>query len=168
MPNWALLLVRLALSSAGCALFTWIGWKLGRLPWALVAFVFSTPLFGVAVARPLVELAHEGLSWLWRQPLDAWSGRYYEFNGVHVRVLEDAGRLWFCADDVVMACELRVVAAALPGLRRVEGLSCLSLEAFEALHGTHPDHELGRFLLWARREVVTPWERKRSGALVPR
>ena len=28
--------------------------------------------------------------------------------------------------------------------------------------------ESQRFILWARREVQAPWERKRSGALVPR
>jgi hypothetical protein len=168
MPNWAFLLVRLFFGAAGSALMTWIGWKLGQRPWALVAFVFSTPLIGVAIARPLVEFIHDGFGWLSRQPLDAWNGRYYAFNNVHVRVLEDGGRLWFCARDVVAACEVSAAADALPGLRRIGRLQCMSVEGIESLHAVHGGPELGRFVLWCRREVLAPWERKRSGALVPR
>ncbi|HEX3097571.1 MAG TPA: hypothetical protein VHQ02_07635 [Usitatibacter sp.] len=168
MPNWALLLVRLALGVSGSALMTWAGWKLGQTEWALIAFVFSTPLIGIAIARPLVEVAHDGLGWLAGQPLGAWHGRYYAFDGVHIRVLEDSGELWFCAKDILAACGLKLAVVALPGLRDVEDLSCLSMEGLEALHRDHPRAELGRLVLWARREVVTPWERKRSGALVPR
>ena len=167
MPNWAFLLARLFFSSAGVALLTWIGWKLGQLDWALVAFVFSSPMVGVAIARPLVELAHDGMTWLWRSPHEAWQGRYYEFNSRQVRVLEEAARLWFCAEDVVKACDLAIVPATLSG-RIVLGLPCLAIEDIEALHRSHGGEELGRFLLWARRYVITPWERKRSGALVPR
>jgi hypothetical protein len=168
VPNWAFLLVRLFFSSALVALLTWIGWKLGRVEWALVAFVFSCPAIGVAVSRPLIELAHEGMTWLWRHPHQAWQGRYYEFNSRHIRVLEDEDRLWFCASDVAKACGLDLVPVALPNVRIVERLPCLAMEDIEALHATHGGDELGRFLLWARRFVVTPWERKRSGALVPR
>ncbi len=168
MPNWTFFLVRLFFGVAGCALITWAGWKLGERAWGLLALVFSCPLIGVAIARPLVELTHDGMAWLWRKPLEDWHGRYYAFNNVQVRVLEEGGRLWFCAEDIATACNMRVVVAALPGLREVAKLSCLSMEGVEALQREHPDPELGRFLLWSRREVVTPWERKRTGALVPR
>ena len=168
MPNWAFLLVRLLFGVALVALFTWVGWLLGRRQWALLALVFSSPAIGVAIARPLVELAHEGMTWLWRHPHEAWQGRYYEFNSRQIRVLEDGGRLWFCVADVVKACDMAVVPDTLPRVRVVEGLSCLAMEQIEALHGSHGGEELGRFLLWARRYVIAPWERKRSGALVPR
>lgn len=168
MPNWVLLLVRLFFSVGGVALATWIGWKLGERAWALVAFVFTVPAIGVAIARPLVELVHEGMTWLWRKPHEAWQGRYYEFNSVHIRVLEEDERLWFCVADVAKACGMRLVPVALPNVRPVDGLLCLAIEDLEALHRTHPEPELGRLLLWARRYVITPWERKRSGALVPR
>ena len=168
MPNWAFLLVRLFFSTALVALFTWVGWELGKQEWALVALIFSVPAIGVAVARPLVELAHEGMTWLWRHPHEKWQGRYYEFNSRQIRVLEEDERLWFSAADVVKACDLAVVPETLPRVRTVENLPCLGFEDIEALHGTHGGEELGRFLLWARRYVITPWERKRSGALVPR
>ena len=41
-------------------------------------------------------------------------------------------------------------------------LLCLAIEDVEALHRTHPEPELGRLLLWARRYVIAPWERKKS------
>ena len=104
MPNWVLLVVRLFFSVGAVSIATWVGWKLGQLGWALVAFLFTTPLIGVAIARPLVELVHEGLTWLWRKPHEAWQGRYYEFNTVHVRVVEEDDRLWFCVADVAKAC----------------------------------------------------------------
>jgi len=170
LPNWAFFLVRLAAGCAGCAFMTWMGHKLGGgdLSWTLVAFVFSTPLVGVAIARPVVEMVHDGVGWLWRQPLEAWQGNYYAFNSVHIRVFDDGERLWFCAQDIVAACHLKALAPAIPGVELVEKLPSLTIEGVQRFHDGHPHPELGRFLLWAQREVVRPWERKRSGALIPR
>ena len=170
MPNGALLVVRFLLAASASALMTWIGWKLGQKPWALVAFVVSSPIIGVAVARPLVELFHDGLGWLSAQPLDKWHGNYYEFGGVQVRVFEDDGALWFAAKDVVEATGIRANADAfhegrvLPGVK----LRCLSIADVETLLATHQGRESGRVVLWAQRDVITPWKRKRSGALIPR
>ena len=168
MPNWVLLVVRLGLSSALSAFMTWVGWKLGGKPWALIAFVFSSPAIGVAAARPLVELFHEGVGWLSAQPLDRWQGHYYEFGGVQVRVFEDDGALWFAARDVVKATGIRANADMFHEGRIIAGLRCLSIAEIEALLASHHGHESGRFVLWAQREVITPWARKRSGALIPR
>ena len=168
MPNWVFFLMRLAIGVSGSALMTWVAWKLGQREWAMIAFVFSTPLIGVAIAKPLVEMTHDGLTWLWRHPLEAWQGNYYAFNNVHIRVFDDGDRLWFCASDIVTACHLKALAPAIPGVQQVENLPSLTLEGVEQFLGGHPHPELGRFVLWAKREVVVPWERKRSGALVPR
>ena len=169
MPNWALLLVRLLVGVSSSALMTWIGWKLGQRPWALIAFVFSTPIIGVAIARPLVELFHEGMGWLSTQPLEKWRGNYYEFGGVQVRVYEDAGALWFAAKDVVRAAGIQANADTFHEGRILPGskLRCLSIAEVETLLSTHRGHEAGRFVLWAKREVIAPWERKRSGAMIP-
>lgn len=167
MPNWVFFLVRLFFGVAGSALMTWVGWKLGQREWAMLAFVFSTPLIGVAIARPLVELMHDGMSWLWHHPLQAWEGNYYAFNSVHIRIFDDSERLWFCAVDIVHACHLKALAPAIPGVELVENLPSLTIEGVEKFHDGHPHPELARFLLWAKREVVTPWQRKRSGALIP-
>ncbi len=162
MPNWALLLVRLTLASAASALMTWIGWKLGQKAWALVAFVFSAPIIGVAIARPLVELFHDGVGWLSAQPLDRWQGHYYEFGGVQVRVFEDDGALWFAAKDVVKATGIRAHPDMVDEGRTIARLRCLSIGDVESLLARHPGHEAGRFVLWAQREVLAPWARKRK------
>jgi len=170
MPNWAFLLLRLVLGVAGSALMTWIGWKIGGRTYALIAFVVSTPLIGVAIARPLVELVHEGFGWLAAQPMAKWHGNYYAFADVQVRVYEDDGSLWFVAKDVVKAAGIQANADTFHEGRILEGpnLRCLSPGEVETLLTSHRCHEGGRFILWMQREVVTPWERKRSGALVPR
>ena len=169
-PNWALLLVRLILSIGFCAGFTWIGWKLGRgdKGWTLTALVFSIPVIGMATAKPLVEFMHEGFGWLSAQPMRKYQGRYYAFNNVQVRVIEGEDRLWFSAADVLKACHIRAVPALLPGVQELDGLPCLDMGGLQKLHETYRETELGRLTLWAQREVVTPWERKKSGALVPR
>jgi hypothetical protein len=75
----AIALVRLAL----CAAVSWLVWRyLG-----LVVAVITVPLWGIALARPIVEFAGHFYDWVNRSPLAAWQGRYYNFNGVHVRVM---------------------------------------------------------------------------------
>ena len=172
MPNWALLLIRLALGVTLSVAMTWIGWKLGQKPGALVAFVISVPAIGIAIARPLVELTHEGFSWLAQHPLKEWEGNYYEFGGVHVRVYEFDGRLWFAAADVIKAVDLQASPKMLMttnprGCREIPGtgMVCLTTEAVEELLLAHAPPEGGRFIHWMKREVLMPWERKRSGAL---
>jgi len=44
----------------------------------------------------------------------------------------------------------------------VDGSDKLNLDTVEKVLARSSDHEPGRFILWARREVETPWERKRS------
>jgi len=169
MPNWAFFLMRLALGVAASVAMTWVGYKLGGFAWGILGFLFSTPIIGVAIAKPLVEMIHDGFGWLSAQPLRKWEGAYYEFNGVQVRVMEDDDRLWFAADDVVKATGIRAKGATLleAALLPEWDLPCLTIEGVETVLGRHRSHESQRFILWARREVQTPWERKKSGALVP-
>jgi hypothetical protein len=164
MPNWAFFLLRLALGVGFSAAMTWGGWKLGGLKYALVAFVLSTPAIAVAIARPLVELIHEGFTWTSRQPLKKWEGNYYEFGGVQVRVVEDDGQLWFAADDVIKATGIAAVGGTLLEARDLPewGFAGLGIDGVEKVLGRHRSHESGRFILWARREVIMPWERKRG------
>ena len=170
MSNGVLLLVRLGVSVTGVAVFTWVGWKLGGKGWALIGLVFSCPLIGVAIARPLVELSHEGLGWLHDQALGGLDGIYYEYNGVRVRVYEHDGRLWFVARDVMRAAGVPRLpdalltrsadCAPLPGTR----LMAFTLEGVQGfVDGRGPQHN--GIALWAEREVVKPWVRKKEVTL---
>jgi hypothetical protein len=71
---------------------------------------------------------------------------------------------------VIKATQIKAVGGTLTESRLLPqwGLACLTIEGVEAVLGRHRNHESQRFILWARREVQAPWERKRSGALVPR
>ena len=168
--NGALLLARVVAACAISTVMTWVAARLdqGERAFTLLAFVFSLPLGAWLIAKPLIEFMHEGFEWLSQQPLKDWEGRYYAFNSVHIRVFDDGDRLWFCAEDIIRACHLKALAPAIVGVEQIENLPCLTFEGVRAFHESHPHIELGRLLLWAQREVIAPWERKRSGALVPR
>lgn len=172
-PNWAWLLVRFICGAAVCAFITWVGWKLGQFAWALTFGVFSVPLFAFAVAKPLIEFSHEGLDWLAHGHSREWHGAYYQFNGVQIRVFEDDDRLWFTVADVLRACKIRGIAdtwlASYPANSKLVGShACLDMEGVEKFFAANKNVELGRLTVWAQREVVMPWHRKRTGALVER
>jgi hypothetical protein len=170
MPNGVWLLLRVVSACAIATAMTWSAYRIGQgdKAWTLIGFLFSVPLGAWLIAKPLIEFMHEGFEWLAAHPLKAWEGHYYAFNSVHIRVFDDGDRLWFCAQDIVHACHLKALAAAIPGVETVEGLPSLTLDGVRQFHAGHSHPELARFVLWAEREVVTPWERKRSGALIPR
>jgi hypothetical protein len=141
-----------------------VGWKLGGREWALTAFVFSSPAIGVAIARPLVEVVHELMGWISGQPLKRWEGRYYEFGGVQVRIFEHDGALWFVTTDVAKAAGIPDLPEELARGRTIPGtrLKTMAVSELESVLLTHRGPETMRFLLWARREVLAPWERKRG------
>ena len=169
MSNGVLLLVRFIVGATVVAAFTWFGWKVGGKGWALIALVFSCPVLGVAIARPTVELFHEGFGWLAAQPLSPWEGRYYEFDGVQVRIYEVDDRLWYAAVDVMKASKLPGLAdpllASHPRVTRrlKRGMVGLSSDGAEKLLLERHAPEAGRFILWMRREVEGPWLKKRGG-----
>jgi len=167
MSHGVLLLVRLALSLGFASALIWIGWKLGGKAWALVALLIAAPSVAWAISRPLIEVIHEGFSWASNQPLARWEGNYYEFAGVHVRVFEHRGELWFAAADVIKSLGLAANADSLlavhpSGCTTLERLTCLTLPTLEKFLLANAGPESGRLLLWARREVVGPWEKKRA------
>ena len=169
MSNGLILLLRIVMCAAISAAMTWIGWKLGQKPWALLGFLFSTPIMGMALRKPLVEAVHEGFTWLSQRPMAKWQGVYYSFNDVQIRVYEDDDQLWFVASDVLNALGMRGIPDSFlaihpDGCKVVPGtrLAALNPASLEALLGKRNEHDVGRFLLWMRREVVKPWERKRQ------
>jgi hypothetical protein len=144
------------------------------LAWAglwLVGLLFALPMVAWLVSRLLVQRGGEALGWISSLPLRKWQGSYYAFNEVQVRVYEDEDDLWFVAADVLTAVGMRGVPdsflAVYPdGSRVIPGtrLTGLNAAAVEQMLGKRNEHEAIRFLLWMRREVVKPWERKRERA----
>jgi hypothetical protein len=160
MPNWQLFAIRLAISGSAYALIGWIAWGVNPAI-GMLALAFFSPIIGIAIARPLVELSHEGMSWLWRLPMEEWHGYHYQFNGVQVRVYEHEGETWLAASDMIKASGMPPipdgVLAEQPGEcgpigeTGVIGFTPAGVEKFFA---EHPGHDAGKLLLWMRREVL--------------
>jgi hypothetical protein len=164
MPNWVRLLARFAVSVGPVALATWLLWRVIG-PYAFIALLILSPVIGIALAKPLIELSHEGLSWLAAQPLERWEGNYYEFASAQIRIFEYRGELWFVAADVIKSTGIVANADSLlavysNGCETLERQTCLTMPTLEKFLLANPGPESGRFLLWARREVIDPWEKK--------
>lgn len=91
------ILVTIAVRLALCAGVAWLAWRWG----GAVSLTYALALLGVALAKPLIDLAgefHHGIrSAVWT-PVE---GRYYVFQGHRIRVEEDADhRRWVRAADV--------------------------------------------------------------------
>lgn len=170
-PNWLLLLVRFVLAMAVWGAFFYLGMYLsGGLVIGAVGFsLLGVPVIGVALAKPLVLISHEGMSWMWQQPMRKWQGSYYSFNDQQIRIYEGEDRLWFAAKDVLSAVGMKGVPdsflAVYPeGCKVLPGMfvTALDPEALRNLLGKRHDHESIRFLQWMEREVMKPWQRKKE------
>lgn len=90
-------LASLALRGGVCALVSGLAW------WTAGAtgFVTSLALWGVALARPLLDLAGELRHTMRAAVWHELEGRHYSFRGLAVQVLEDDdGRCWIRVADV--------------------------------------------------------------------
>ena len=157
---------RITWRGALCVGVSWAVWRvLGP-----AAMVCSLPLFGIALARPLVDLASDlrhGARWLVWRPEE---GRYYAFHGQQVRVIEDVENVrWVRAADV-----RRIV-----GYTASDGALALTYPNGWTQFGSPPEPyfsdeallthlrkestaEAGRFALWAERTIAFPARRLRE------
>ena len=165
--NGAALLARLALVAAFVVPMLYVGWLLYGKAGMMLAILFAAPLAAKLLAKPLIELVHEGFSWLANQPMQEWQGSYYAFDDVQVRIYEVDGELWFTVPDILTAIGLKrlpppFLATHRSDLRRIPGsvLQALPARFLEPLLAPLRQPLAGRFLLWAQRDVVRPWERK--------
>jgi len=151
---------------AFCSACTWfVYWKMD----GLISVVLLSPLWGVLLAKPILEGLGTYFGWVKKQPYIPWQGRYYEFEGTHVRVYEDDdGRLWFCDKDVLKVLGQKPsnahhVAYGEADYRVVEGAGVKAFSEAAVLRVVsrvrHPS--TGKFKFWLEREVLAPHHRKR-------
>ena len=151
--------------SAIIGVLVWISW----LTPSKLGLFLCIPLFAWLASRAIVHGGFNLFEWVSRLPYAAWNGRYYEFNNEQIRVYEHHDRLLFVAEDVMRAARITKAPTAhvavhsdemaeIPGSR----LRGLGIRQIERLANEHPGTEAGRLLLWAQREVVGPWEKKRE------
>ena len=161
-----MLIARIAWRLAVCVLVSWCVWRLG----GLAPMVATAPLYGVLLARPLLDLMsgvrHQTRVLVWR-PLE---GRHYVFRGTPVQVIEDDAHVrWVRAADV-----RRIV-----GFTASDGALALTYPDGWRLMGQPPEPhfsdealvthlrkensaEAGRFMHWAERTIAYPARQLRA------
>jgi hypothetical protein len=161
-----MVVARIAWRLAVCVLVSWCVWRLG----GLAPMVATAPLYGVLLAKPLLELMsdmrHQTRALVWR-PLE---GRHYVFHGTPVQVIEDDAHVrWVRAADV-----RRIV-----GFTASDGALALTYPNGWQLMGQPPEPhisdealithlrkesstEAGRFMHWVERTIAYPARQLRA------
>lgn len=160
-------LLRLAWRLVLCAAFTALAWAMFR---NLGAIAGSAVIYGVLLARPLLDLASElrhGMrAAVWR-PVE---GRHYVYRGTPVQVIEDEDHTrWVRAADVRTIVGFTAGDAAL-ALTYPDGWRPLgrppqphfSDEVLLTHLRKESTAEAGRFLVWAERTITLPARRLRE------
>ena len=163
-------LARIAIRLVPCALCSWLAWRFG----GAVIMLATAPLYGIAMARPLLELAselrHHTRAAAWR----AVEGRHFVFRGTPVQVLEDAQhRRWVRAADVRRIVGYTASDGAL-ALSYPDGWRALGVppqphfsdDALIAHLAKQTAPDALRLRHWVEREIAFPAQRLRE-RLVP-
>jgi hypothetical protein len=158
----ASILLRLAC----CAALAWAGWRWNG-PSGLVT---TLPLLGIALARPLLDLASALRDAMNRAHWRDVEGRHYAFRGRRVQVIGDAGeRRWvrladvralvgFTASDGALAITYR---GGVRSLGRPAELHIVD-EALLRHLAKERSPEALRVRRWVEREIVFPARRQRE------
>ncbi len=140
-------------------------WK-GGSHGVIVALV-AAPVFGLLAVPSLLAFFPAYWGWLRERAWGPWQGRYYAFDGRQVRVAEARGRLWFSSADVHAALALTRRAGVLAGFDATERMThdelgdALSNAGLTRLLARSTAPRTLRFLRWAERDVLLPWQNKR-------
>ncbi|HEY2561085.1 MAG TPA: hypothetical protein VGI48_15365 [Caldimonas sp.] len=158
----ATIVVRLA----ACTLVSWLVWRsFGAAP-----MVATLPLFGIALARPLLDLASELRHTMNRAHWRDVEGRHYAYRGRPVHVIEDDdhGR-WVHLADVRAIVGFTASDGAL-AITYPEGVARIGRppephlrdEALLAHLAKERSPEALRLRHWVEREIVFPARRERD------
>jgi len=167
------ILATIALRLAVCIAISWAVWR-----WFGPANMVPTlVLFGILLARPLLDLAGELRDGMKQVQLAAVEGRHYAFRGRTVHVLDDADRRrWIRLADVraivgFTASDGALAIAYPDGVRRLgrPAETHVSEEALLAHLRKERAPEAARLRVWVEREIVFPGrrERERRGIRLP-
>jgi hypothetical protein len=156
----------IALRLGCCALVSWAVWRfLGPVP-----MVLTLPLFGILLARPLIDLAGAARHLMKRSHLAPVEGRHYAFRGRNVQVLQDVERRrWVRIADVraIVGFTASDGALAISYPDGVRGLGRplephLADDALLVHLRKERSPDARRLRLWVEREIVFPARRERE------
>jgi hypothetical protein len=67
----------------------------------LIGFPFTAPIWGVMFAKPILEFFPALKRVIHRHAFEKWEGRYYKYEGTHLRAYFEDNDAWFNAKDVL-------------------------------------------------------------------
>ena len=150
--------------------FSYIAYKLGGgHKEGLVLLVLSAPIWGVLLAKPILELVKSYVDFAKQQPYIPWQGHYYEFQGRQIRIFEDDGLLWFVDRDVLRVLDKEPTSAMRIAYGEVDykpigetGMMAFSDRVVVRVVSLIRHPEAGKFKFWIEREVIAPHHKKRE------
>ena len=74
---------------------------LGVVVLGLTGFAITAPIWGVMLAKPILEFFPALERMIHRHALQQWEGKYYKYGPTHLRVYFDGDDAWFNAKDVL-------------------------------------------------------------------
>lgn len=136
-----------------------------------LAAILSIPVWGVLLAKPVVEFAETYFDFARKQPYQAWNGHYYAFEGTQIRVFEDLDEatLWFCDADILKVLgkvpePSYRIAYPPPRYRLLPGTQLWAFSEDAVIdvvsHIRHPD--MGKFRFWLDRQVIAPYRKRQE------
>jgi hypothetical protein len=159
--KWPLILIMTVVAG-------FVVWGLFRI-FGIFGFVFAAPVIGWVGGFWLIEGAAAGLRWLQWVPLSDWHGKYYAFEGHHIRCIELDGGLWAVDKDVLAVIGLSASSSQL-GLYEPDEYARITDTAWSALSeagvrrllskSAHPSAK--KFLYWFTRDVYAPYANRRA------
>ena len=156
----------IALRLAGCVAVAWAAKRwLGN-----VAMVTVLPIFGIALAKPIIELASEIGQAMKRAQWRDVEGQHFAFRGQPVDVVSDADkRRWVRLADIRRIAGFTASDGALEltypsGTRRFGKAAELRLSDEALLAHLRKEQSPGaiRLATWVEREIVFPARRERE------
>jgi len=133
------------------------------------------PIWGVLLAKPIIELVPALLRALREDVFAEWQGRYYAFDGHHIRVLDIEGKPWIVDADLVRSLGQRMSPPLRERLRKTldateyDRLPATRLWGFSergALKflAQRQDPQALKLKLWLEREVYFVWHKRAERA----
>ena len=132
-----------------------------------VAAVLLVPLFAWFASRAAIGLGLGLVRHARHSALEDWHGRYYEFQGVHLRCFEDEGELVFLEEDLLAVLgregsSLTALFGPDERIRDASGNWGLTPRGCERLLRKAAHREAGPLLRWLQRQAYEPHRRKRG------
>lgn len=165
MENHKILLM-IVIRAAICGLVSFIAFKFGP-GYGMISVV----LWGVMMAKPIVELGANWFNWARREPYEKWQGNYYEFANVQIRIFGRDGatqqKLWFAAPDILKVLGEKpsrklelIYGPAEYWVFPEENVAAFSEEGVKKCLAASRHPNAISMRLWIEREVIKPHRKK--------